>query len=276
MRLPLLVEPRELLEHLHDPHLVLIDVSHALVYREAHIPGARHLEIARILAGTQPCPGTVPEPEQLHRALESLGIEPHHHIIAFDDEGGGWAARFLWTLHLCGHTGYSYLNGGLVAWLSEGYPVTSELPTIDPSKWTVTGHPEVLADADYILSRLGHPDCTLWDARSLEEYTGQLQFGPKAGHIPGAIHLDWTELLDPVRHMRLRPLAELHVLLDKVGLRASTEVICYCQAHHRSALAWLTGRILGMTNIKAYPGSWAEWSTLRHAPTVRLSNPYES
>ncbi len=273
MQLPLLIEPAELLEHLSDPHLVLVDVSHALVYKEAHIPGARHLDIGKILAGTHPCPGTIPDFDQLHRALESLGIESHHHVVAFDDEGGGWAARFLWTLHLCGHTAYSYLNGGLVAWLSEGYPLSSETPVIRASRWPETSHPEVLADAEYILSRLGHPDTLLWDARSLEEYTGQLQFGPRAGHIPGAIHLDWTELLDPIRHMRLRPLAELHDRVNKAGIRTNSEVICYCQAHHRSALAWLAGRIMGISDIKAYPGAWAEWSMLRHVPTVRLSNP---
>ena len=41
--------------------------------------------------------------EQLNRLFSFLGLTPDTHIVVYDDEGGGWAGRFLWTLDVIGH-----------------------------------------------------------------------------------------------------------------------------------------------------------------------------
>ncbi len=61
-------------------------------------------------------------------------------MVAYDDEGGGWAARLLWTLELIGHTRYSYLNGGIHAWRDAGLEESTELTAPTPSDY----HAEIL------------------------------------------------------------------------------------------------------------------------------------
>jgi thiosulfate/3-mercaptopyruvate sulfurtransferase len=37
-------------------------------------------------------------------------LTANKHIVVYDDEGGGWAGRFIWTLDIIGHKNYSYLK----------------------------------------------------------------------------------------------------------------------------------------------------------------------
>ena len=63
---------------------------------------------------------------QLENIIRYLGIDTHSHLVIYDDEGGGWAGRFAWTLDLLGFQNWSYLNGGIVAWIKEGFVTEAE------------------------------------------------------------------------------------------------------------------------------------------------------
>jgi 3-mercaptopyruvate sulfurtransferase SseA len=56
-----------------------------------------------------------------------------------------------------------------------------------------------------------------------------------AGHIPGAVNLNWTDAMDPQRQWRLQPDPVLRTMLEKRRITFDKEVIVYCQTHHRSA-----------------------------------------
>ena len=269
--LPRLVQPEQLRSVLSAPEIILVDLSRPHVYEEVHLPQARHLAPESLMLGRRPFPGMLPPVKQLTEAIASVGINPESHVVAYDDEGGGWAARFLWTLELLGMTSYSYLNGGLITWLAEGFPVACEQPVVQPAPVLTPEpvlNPDFLADAASILAELGSTDLVLLDARSPEEYYGHQQYAQRAGHIPGAVNFEWTRALDEERHLRLRPLAQLRQELAQLGVTPDKNVVTYCQAHHRSALSWLLGRLLDFPRIRAYPGSWAEWATLSHAPVA--------
>ena len=124
--LPLLLEPTELANRLEDDNLLILDLSKPAVYVQAHVPGAIHLDFKRLQTGAQPAPGMIPSDDALSGLFSELGLTPDTHVIAYDDEGGGWAGRLLWTLDAIGHKHYSYLNGGIHAWLAEGLPTSSE------------------------------------------------------------------------------------------------------------------------------------------------------
>ena len=88
----------------------------------------------------------------------------------------------------------------------------------------------------------------------------------RGGHIPGAVHCEWTRLMDPQRQLRLRPLPELGELLQQLGLGPEQDIVTYCQTHHRSGLTWLVARLLGYPRIRAYDGSWSEWGNRSDTP----------
>ncbi|PXX99838.1 sulfurtransferase [Halomonas sp. LBP4] len=266
--LPLIVEPERLAEHLDEPSLLIIDVPlKAESYGQGHVPGAVFLDHRLLLSGEGEVPCKVPSTEALSRLFSSLGLTRDTHVVAYDDEGGGWAGRLLWTLELIGHTRYSYLNGGIHAWREAGLPVSTEPHAPAPSDYEAEIlHPEVAIDRLEIMERLGEKGFAVWDARSRAEYDGEKGNNKHLGHIPGAVNMEWTEAMDRERALRIRDYAELITELEALGLTPDMEVVTHCQSHHRSGFTWLVGKALGFEKIRGYAGSWKEWGNRDDTP----------
>lgn len=257
--LPLLVEPETLEKSLGNENLLIVDLSKAETYARLHIPGAVHLDYPQIIAARRPAMGLLPDDGALETLFSAIGIDADTHVVACDDEGGGRASRLLWTLAAAGHTKYSLLNGGLHAWANEGHPLESERVTPVPKTFRVQRDPAPVATREYVQEHLGDPAVCLLDVRTPAEFSGMKRFAERGGHIPGAVNLDWTMLIDTTRNMRFKPDAELKTLLASVGATPEREVITYCQTHHRSAHTWMVLKYLGYPDARGYPGSWSDW-----------------
>lgn len=267
--LPLLIEPEALRPLLGQPDILLLDLCKDTTYQQLHIPGALHLPYPQIVTSKHPTHGLLPDPDRLRAIFSACGIGGRTHVIAYDDEGGGNASRLLWTLDAMGHGRYSLLNGGLHAWANESHPCDREATRTPPAQFTGTPNPAVVADAEYILQRLDSKDLALWDARSINEYRGISRFSQYPGHIPGAVNLDWLEVMDRTRNLRLKPEDELRELLSGLGITPDKEVIAYCQTHHRSSLAWFVLKYLGFAQARGYPGSWSDWGNRDDTPKAQ-------
>lgn len=268
--LPLIIEPSELQNHLQDPNLLIIDLCKHAQYVQVHIPGAIWLDYGYITAINRPTMGLLPDEDQISRVLSAIGMTPDKHVVAYDEEGGGKAARLIWTLHALGHNKTSLLNGGLISWYKEDFPVSAEQghSTFSSYKAKYINH-DVVADLRYILDHLDDKKVALLDARSVHEYSGAKKFAERGGHIPGARHFEWTDGMDQHRNLRLLPDDELRKKLNTLGLTPDKEIIVYCQTHHRSALSYVMLKHLGYKNVRGYPGSWSEWGN-------RLDTPVET
>ncbi|WP_372609653.1 sulfurtransferase [Halomonas sp.] len=266
--LPLIVEPEQLEARLTEPSLLIIDVPvKAESYTQGHVPGAIYLDHRALLRGEGEIPNDVPSKEALSTLFSSLGLTRDTHVVAYDDEGGGWAARLLWTLDLIGHTRYSYLNGGIHAWHQDGLPVSTESHKPEPSDYRAEIlNPEALIDRHELQEKLGEKTFAVWDARSRAEYDGEKGNNKRLGHIPGAVNMEWTLAMDPDRGMRIRDYAELITELETLGLTPDMEVATHCQGHHRSAFTWLVGKALGFEKIRGYACSWQEWGNRDDTP----------
>lgn len=268
--LPLLLEPAALAAHLDDPDILIVDLCQSSTWQQLHIPGAQHIDPAELTRGTPPAPGKLPELAQLEQVFARIGYRRDQHIVAYDDEGGGWAGRFLWTLDVIGHDAYSLLDGGLHSWHKEGHPVTDAIRRVEPSQVKLTLHPEPIADIETVMAALGQRDITIWDARSKEEYLGLRSGSARAGHIPGAVNLDWLQLMDRERNLRLWPPEELRRKVTVAGIEPGQRIITHCQTHHRSGLTYFAAKLLGH-RVQAYPGSWGEWGNLSDTPIATLA-----
>ena len=249
-------------------NLIIVDLCSDALYRQKHVPGAVHLQPGALMAGTAPYPGKLPSLEQLQNIIRYLGINAHSHVVIYDDEGGGWAGRFAWTLDLLGYKNWSYLNGGIVAWIKEGFVTESQAnqPLASDTEVSIA-NPKVLISADQIISQLSNSDFAVWDARSPGEYSGNMVRSARGGHIPGAINIEWTALMNPQCNLRIREDAQ--AILNNAGLGKNKSVATHCQSHHRSGFTYMVARILEYKNISAYDGSWAEWGSLDHTPVER-------
>lgn len=264
--LPLLLEPSQLAQNLDLKSLIIVDLCKNQQYLSAHIPGAIHIEYPQLLAANPPVMGLLPAPEQLKQLAQQLGLNPDSHIVAYDDEGGGKAARLLWTLDAMGHNKASLLNGGLHAWSAESHPMESSPNSAQAGSYELHSNMDVVADKEYVLSRLGNADTVLVDARSEQEFTGVKKFAEKAGHIPGAVNLDWLQMIDQSNHLKLKSNEELATMYAKLVDEKNKDIVVYCQTHHRSALTYFVLKYLGYTSIRGYAGSWSDWGNSADTP----------
>jgi len=266
--LPYLLEPNEWVNTQKRENVLLIDMCKPEQYAQAHIAGAIWLNYANIVSMKPPVMGLLPEKEVLQTVFTSLGINASTHVVAYDDEGGGKAARLLWTLASVGHQKMSLLNGGLHAWSAENLPTvaTPSHPTASADTYKFDFQDQVIASQDYILKHLDDPSVICMDARSEAEYTGVKKFADRAGHIPGAKHLDWVNLMDQSNSLRLKKANELEAVLESLPINPDQEIIVYCQSHHRSALSFVALTALGYKKVRGYPGSWSDWGNSQSTP----------
>ncbi|MCG6938920.1 MAG: sulfurtransferase [Gammaproteobacteria bacterium] len=261
------IEPDELDKIRNNENIVIVDLCKATQYAQAHIPGAHFVNYVDIIKIDKPVMGLLPDNESFSALLSSLGITNKSLIVAYDDEGGGCAARFVWTLHVFGHETAVVLNGGLHSWANEGHELSNVAPNKpEPSHYSVSKTHRHTATRAFILTHLDDAKVAFLDARSLEEYNGSKMFASKAGHIPGAKHYEWTESMDRDNNLRRLPAEAIQQRLDALGITKEKEVVCYCQTHHRSAYSWLVLKSLGYENVLGYPGSWSDWGNHPDSP----------
>jgi len=266
-RMPPLADPAELADQLDASDIRIIDLSPGEVFAEHHAPGAVHLPYGEITASAPPVGGLVPPQAELVDCFSRVGIGPETRVFAMDAEGGGAAGRLFWTLELLGHNHVALVDGGLRAWVEEGFPIErgpGQAPT--PADFSARPVPERQADARYILDGLGRGGLCLLDARSADEYSGQKVRAARGGHIPGAVHFEWTRGMDRQRSLRLREPALLREELDSLGITPDREIITYCHTHHRSAFSYAMLRTLGFEQVRGYPGSWSDWGNRDDTP----------
>lgn len=253
--------------------LVLVDLGKPERFELEHIPGAKLVTPADTQAGA-PIPGLIPSKAALQKLLKKLGINQDSHVVVYDDEGGGWAGRFIWILDELGHQEYSYLDGGLTAWKAAQMETEAGKPEEhDSSNITVQVLHNNTVDLNGLRGMVEENTLSIWDARSFQEYTGERCNAARGGHIPGAVHYEWTRAMDQNNALRLRPLDELKSELAAIGIDGSKTIVTHCQSHHRSGLTYLIGKLLGM-DIKAYAGSWGEWGNQSDTPIITGDSPF--
>lgn len=270
---PILIEPEWLNDQLQSgttPTISIWDLTTKESYQEGHLENAIFVNFAQLRSGEPPVQGLLPSNEQLTEVFSQIGLKDDTHIVLYDDDGGGKSGRTAWTLDVIGHHNYSVINGGIMAWKAKGLPLSSS-----PTEPSATDYPvtyltdELVVSREWLLEHLDNEQLIVWDARSPQEFDGSLARATKAGHIPGAVNYEWTRAMQLDNNRTLRPLEEIKGELEKLGITPDKTVVTHCQTHHRSGFTYLLGKILGFKDIRAYPGSWAEWGNHPDTPVER-------
>lgn len=267
--LPDIISPRELEQILDNPpeNLLIIDLCQPEQNPVRTIPGAVHINRERLVYGNKPVTGLLPPPAQLQTLFREIGLKKESRVVVYDDANSTWAARMIWTLDILGHEKATLVDGGFAEWLAAKLPVENQYAQPAPSKINISIDLGLIAEKNAILDALNHNQLTIWDARSLDEYTGTKSMAKRGGHIPGATHYEWSRLLD--ERGRIRDLDVIRKELEEIGLTRNLEVITHCQTHRRSALTWFVGKkLLQFNNIRAYPGAWSEWGNADDTPVA--------
>jgi thiosulfate/3-mercaptopyruvate sulfurtransferase len=186
-----------------------------------------------------------------------LGVDETVKVVAYDDQGGGIAARLWYLLRAHGHPQVAVLDGGLARWTAEKRPIEAGPPR---ARASVPYRPRLLpgfiVSKDEVRRSLG----PLLDARAPERYRGDSEpVDLRAGHIPGARNAPYSG--------NLRSAAD-PVFLKPEALRARYEAILaghpgtpvvYCGSGVTACHDLLALELAGIP-ARLYPGSWSEWS----------------
>ncbi len=270
----LLIEAEDLVPYLGNEKIRIVDMSRSSVYAQLHIPHAIHLKPNLLVRQEENASGLLPEEDGLKALIEYLNISPDHHVVAYDDEGGAWAGRLIWNLHCLGFYNTSLLNGGIHAWLGAGLPTSADVESFEK----ISNLVQVNLDETYriqydeLLEKVNNKEIQVWDCRTEDEYTGIRLAPRRGGHIPGAIHFEWSTALNRENHLKLHPLQNTQQRLEQLGFNLNEPVVVYCQSHHRSGLAYILGRLLGW-EIQAYDGAWSEWGNRLASPIITGESP---
>lgn len=253
-----------------DPDLRLIDLSSAARFRAGHLPGAQHLWWQETIEVNNPVYGMLVNPERRAELLGGLGIDQTTTVVAYDDQGGRWAARLVWLLEFSGHRRVHLLDGGLQAWLASGRELTTVTPAPRPTTFRVNQRPELLIEAEEI-SLLSQTGLVIIDERTTTElsetWLGQL----RRGRLPGALARPWDEnLTGPAG--AFRPAVELRQRYAG-AFNQSRPVVVYGLFGAGAAQSYVVLRALGLATVRFYDGSWADWSANPALPIVPLDGP---
>lgn len=271
----MLVSPQWLAAHRNDPGVVILHVSMDKAgYERGHVPGARWLDPHELMS-MDPPGVELPSVEQIDSVLESLGVTDQSRVVYYGDT---WMTpRVFLALEYVGlGDRASLLDGGLAAWRASGGTVTGDVPTWTRGRLTTRANPEILVSAGWLEKHLDDPKLALVDVRSQGEYaaTDSSERLPRFEHIPGGVNLPWEQTFtDPAgalegRPSRLKPAAELRLLLETAGAREGAQIVTYCTVGLRASHIYFVARYLGW-RPRIYDGSMSEWSRKPELPMVR-------
>jgi thiosulfate/3-mercaptopyruvate sulfurtransferase len=126
----ILVSTEWLQDHLSDPNMVLLHSGSAELYDTLHIPGARLIIPARFTVNTDSNRNEMPHSDSIVELLRKVGVDNDSKIVLYHEKISllNRTARVFVALdHLGLGEQTMVLDGGLSAWLEEGYETTDEL-----------------------------------------------------------------------------------------------------------------------------------------------------
>jgi thiosulfate/3-mercaptopyruvate sulfurtransferase len=240
---------------LDDPDVRVVDVRDEWEYGGiGHLPGAVSVPFDRFRSAAADASGMLPTPEDWAALLSEAGVRPGDRLVAYDDTHGVFAARFLVTAHLYGHPldRLHLLDGDYSAWARER-PTTTEAADPTPAEYEAARLPAAespLVDYETVLAAVETGNALILDTREPAEYA--------AGHLPGAVQLNWRDLVDEETR-GLLPRDRVEIVLAEHGVTRDRRVVLYCNTARRISHTYLVLRDLGYETVAFYEGSLTEW-----------------
>lgn len=261
-----ILSPEQLMQLIQNEEVVVIDVRSNLMdpdkglkqYKHSHIPGAYYLHLTNDLSGEVKEHGgnhPLPDVEPFTKKLTDFGITENTYVVVYDEKNDMFAPRAWWLLQYVGVQNVFVLNGGFTAWVNAGYDVTAEVPPKKQSRFT----PNVQKDATVTMEEVrdrNRSTSVLIDSRAYERYIGKTEpLYKKAGHIPGAVHYFWQDVLDESGSWKKVEQLKKHF----APLKEAEEIIVSCGSGISACPNILALKMAGFKNVKLYPGSFSDW-----------------
>ncbi|MFY0653431.1 MAG: sulfurtransferase [Cyclobacteriaceae bacterium] len=250
-----LVSAPELAKMSRDKNVVIVSGRTLTDYKKVHISGAVHLD-HNSLYKDGPVKNMLKSPKEIASILGSKGISDSKTIVLYDDGSGKYAGRLYWILDYMRAKDVRILDGHINAWKASRKPVTRNPSSAQKAIFTANPDNTKLATIAKVKS-LG--SAVLVDCRSAEEFTGKLAKDVRKGHIPGAINLEYKDVMDA--NGKLKTADVLTKMFKSKGVSSDKEVILYCESGVRAGIVYFAlTSVLKYKKVKIFDGAYLEWS----------------
>lgn len=255
----MLVNREQLEEMLGEPGLQIVDARAEDEYLTAHVPGAVWVDAAKWRQKAL-AEGGLEDREFWGEAIGNLGIDADTKVVIYGGASPTTAARIWWHLVYAGVEQVMLLDGGWNLWNVGGKPTEVEPNTPEPLNFTPRFNNSLLVTKEQLKEALsgGSSDLVVVDTRSEGEYLGRDVRGSRGGHLPDAVHCEWSEMLDA--NGRFKSNEEIRQVLALREVQPDDKVVTHCQSGGRASLEMFALHMAGFDNVANFYGGWSQWS----------------
>ena len=267
-----LISASELASRLNDSGWVILDCRHDLLnpaagsdaFAAGHIQNAQFANIDTDLSGPKTARGAdftgrhpLPDRNALLAALRGWGINDDTQVVAYDGQGGMFAARLWWLLRWVGHPAVAVLDGGLAAWQAQSLPLVTPVAPRPAGNIAEKTSLTRTVTVQELVANLSTQELQVLDARAPDRFRGENEsIDPVGGHIPGAKNRFFKDNLQ--LDGRFKHADELEK--EFAGLISKPETaILQCGSGVTACHNLLAMEVAGLPGAALYPGSWSEW-----------------
>lgn len=261
-----LVSTEWLARNLGAPDLAIVDSSAFMPndgrngkseFLEAHIPGARFLDINQVADRSNPAPHMLPSEADFGRAMMELGVGRDERIVVYDNSPLRTAARGWFMLRHFGAEQVAILDGGFQKWSAEGRPVESGDAAPRQARFDAQARGGEVVTKEQLLAGASAP---ILDARGKARFEGS-EPDPRPnvgmGHIPGSKNLPFASLYR--EDGTFKSDEELRAAFDQLNVDPAQPFIASCGSGVTANSLIFAAQRLGGRKGKLYDGSWSEW-----------------
>jgi thiosulfate/3-mercaptopyruvate sulfurtransferase len=237
--------------------VIIFDAS--LKPSASYIPGAMSFDFdKKICDPNSSLPHMMPTAELFQEEVQKLGVNQDSFIVVYDNQGIFYSPRLWWMFRSMGHEKVAILDGGLPEWVNAGNP-TLDAPHSPKQRGNFKAIDlKLFCSADDVEKALPSEQVQVLDARSSGRFQGiesEPRPGLRPGHMPGALNLPYTELLNG---NKMKSLDELKAIFQ-TKVPHPLPLIFSCGSGVTACILCLGAELVGLKNLKVYDGSWSEW-----------------
>ena len=260
----LLVEPAELAKPDVAKKFVILDARETPKYDAGHITGAISVDPAAWAKAF----GDGTDAKVWSARISDVGVSAGSSVVIYDDNSTKDAARIWWILRYWGVADVRLLNGGWKGWTAGEYPVDKGVNGVVGAEFEARAQADRLATKNYLLKAIEGGKLQIVDARSEKEFCGTEKLtNKKAGAMPGAKQLEWTDLLEPDTQ-RFKAADDLKKLFAEAGIALDKPTATHCQSGGRASVMAFGMELMGAKDVRNYYKSWGEWGNADDTPIV--------
>jgi len=246
-------------------NLVVIDANTPEIYGKQHIQGAISVPLKELYkaGGIE---GQVKSPQELAAYFGKKGISNTSKIVLYDEGSNRYNTRVWWILKSLGVADASLLHFNMSQFAAAKIPLSGTPASRKATTFTVAESKFKACTADDVKNRA--KDSFLLDAREKDEYNGVDAAGRSEGHIPGAVWMNFKEVLTATGAYKTKQ--EIVAAAAKLGVSPDKRIIVYCNSGVKAAVLYTAMKeIAGFPNVQFYAGSYADWASNPKNPIVR-------